>query len=292
MTSNIKINDTVIPYTLFNAGEVNIKLLDDVIEPQTDIEAHLHSSDDIIALMMLVNAIRQVNPVVELFVRIPYMPYSRQDRVCNEGEALSIKVMCDIINSLNFKAVLITDPHSDVTPALLNNCFIKTQVDCLKRGTEASESLSKLLVGNPEETVLISPDAGASKKTLAVAKEFGIERVVYADKVRDTKTGEITKTTVDSRAFEEPKKIDNYLIVDDICDGGRTFIELSKVLQGEGLAKNQINLYLTHGIFSNGFEELEKHFNKIYCHNIFPDAEEDYAVSVELEELRDFMEVV
>ena len=40
------------------------------------------------------------------------------------------------------------------------------------------------------------------------------------------------------------------LIADDICDGGRTFIELAKVLKERGAA--HIHLHVTHGIFSKG----------------------------------------
>jgi ribose-phosphate pyrophosphokinase len=57
-----------------------------------------------------------------------------------------------------------------------------------------------------------------------------------------------------------------YVIVDDICDGGRTFIELAKVI----IAQNQeakIYLVVTHGIFSAGFSELTNYFDGIYTTN-------------------------
>jgi ribose-phosphate pyrophosphokinase len=40
------------------------------------------------------------------------------------------------------------------------------------------------------------------------------------------------------------------LIVDDICSGGRTFIEISKILSQRNVGK--IYLYVTHGIFDIG----------------------------------------
>ena len=102
------------------------------------------------------------------------------------------------------------------------------------------------------------------------------------------------KTEVNSWILEQPIKIDNYLIVDDIIDGGRTFIELSKELVRKGIDKSQINLYVTHGIFSKGFTELDKHFNKVYCHNVWPDALSDFEFDARHDEIRnhELLEIV
>jgi ribose-phosphate pyrophosphokinase len=56
------------------------------------------------------------------------------------------------------------------------------------------------------------------------------------------------------------------VIVDDICDGGRTFLEMQKTIRSERiyLFGDKIYLVVTHGIFSAGFDELKKHFDGIY----------------------------
>lgn len=55
----------------------------------------------------------------------------------------------------------------------------------------------------------------------------------------------------------------NILIVDDICDGGATFMLLTKDLYKRG-AKS-INLFVTHGIFSKGLKPLkEAGINRIF----------------------------
>ena len=51
----------------------------------------------------------------------------------------------------------------------------------------------------------------------------------------------------------------NCLIVDDICDGGGTFIPLAKKLKNAG-AKT-VTLYVTHGIFSKGLDPLKEHID-------------------------------
>ncbi len=89
------------------------------------------------------------------------------------------------------------------------------------------------------------------------------------------KTGKITHTDVFS-----PAPIEGYdcFIVDDICDGGRTFIELAKTLKEKGAEK--IYLYITHGIFSNGFGDLSTYFEHIYTTNSFPAKGPEKLVSV------------
>jgi phosphoribosylpyrophosphate synthetase len=52
------------------------------------------------------------------------------------------------------------------------------------------------------------------------------------------------------------------LIVDDICDGGATFIELAKIIKP--MNPSSLTLFVTHGIFSKGFEPLYEFIDKIY----------------------------
>jgi len=61
------------------------------------------------------------------------------------------------------------------------------------------------------------------------------------------------------------------IIIDDICDGGATFINIAKILTGYKEFKGKIYLIVTHGIFSKGFAELSQYFKGIYCTNSYSD---------------------
>jgi ribose-phosphate pyrophosphokinase len=114
---------------------------------------------------------------------------------------------------------------------------------------------------------LVSPDAGAYKKIFDVAKEFKIDNIVTATKVRDLKTGKILHTEVPTPEMHNDIK---YVIVDDICDGGRTFTEIAKAIKAvRPTAK--IYLIVTHGIFSAGFGDLNSQFEKIFSTNSYGD---------------------
>ena len=251
----ILVNHQAIETFNFPGGECHIKLPSSNITEKTDILADLKNSDDIMRLLLSVDAVRRINPQTNIDLTIPHFPYARQDRVCNQCEALSVKVMTNAINNLHCTSVTIFDPHSDVTPALLNNCKVVTQADIITNCFLANEILDKSLT-------LVSPDAGAEKKIQAVIKKIASDKksvdVIFASKKRDTLTGKIISTNI----YDDVKN-KNLMIIDDICDGGKTFIELAKLLKT--LGANNIYLYVTHGIFSKGLDVLRENFNHVYC---------------------------
>ncbi len=211
---------------------------------------------DLIDLLLLTDAVRRhyggrTSEPVELSLTMHYLPYARQDRVCNPGESLSVKVVADLINSQGYSRVTCTDIHSDVGAALIDNL---THISLLTAARTVAEA--------QRGAILVSPDAGANKKVLAFAKEYGFADVVRADKTRDPLTGKITGTVV----YSEPVGDRDFLILDDICDGGRTFIELAKELRK--LTTGKIFLYVSHGIFSAGCMALDLHFDAIYVANL------------------------
>jgi len=240
-------------YITFPGGEVHINAVDIDAERATrfTLTSNITSSDDIMELLMVTDAIRRQSGQTPIHLVMPYVPYARQDRVCNPGEALGIKVFCDLINAQNYASVTILDPHSDVTGALLDRVHIIDQTATVGQVLALPEFANGV--------TLVSPDAGASKKVLKLAKAYGIKDVVFADKVRDTKTGEIT--SIEVRGFIPDSQ--PLLVVDDICDGGRTFIELAKALELEA-PLNPFYLYVTHGIFSKGTDTLLDRYMKIY----------------------------
>lgn len=113
---------------IFNGGEVSVTLPPEVEKGNIiRIVALIKNSDDLMTVLMLNDAVKRTNPSAKRYASIPYIPYGRQDRVCNPGEAFSLKVACDLINSCEFIEVLTYDPHSDVTTALINNLNVMEQ---------------------------------------------------------------------------------------------------------------------------------------------------------------------
>lgn len=246
----------------FSGGEEHVRVDADTMialtEPGSRVIVHqeVRSGNDFMVLLMTKNAIdnilRFIPHTTELVML--YVPYARQDRVCEPGEANGIGAFAEALNNLNFDRVTVADPHSDVTPAVIHNLFVIPQ-----------EEIAMFAINwklRMEEFDLVSPDGGALKKIFKLAKPMQLT-VHCAEKIRDTKTGDIVKTNINVEDFGGK----NLMIVDDICDGGRTFIELAKVLRERNAGK--IELFVTHGIFSKGMKELNEHFDCIHSFNVW-----------------------
>lgn len=183
----------------------------------------------------------------------PYLPYARQDRVIHWMEPFSLRTFCQLLNSQRFDSVTVWDPHSDVGPALIDNCRVVPQTEL------AARALANYWAD--KDTLFISPDAGAHKKLCKLMPDDN--RIAIGVKKRGEK-GKILHTDVFSPVPLEGKTC---VIVDDICDGGRTFLALADVLKARGASK--VVLCVTHGIFSQGFDVFRGKIDHIFSTNSF-----------------------
>ncbi|MGV3605339.1 MAG: ribose-phosphate diphosphokinase [Planctomycetaceae bacterium] len=203
------------------------------------LRAVIRCPNDLIDLLLVADALESRSCKPEKLY-LPYIPYARQDRITSPGTAFSLRVAARLINDLSFKQVHVYEPHSDVASALLKNCIIHTQDAEVKQFVRDLQS-----VHQRENILVLAPDAGASKRV----ERLGFPEMGQALKHRDPATGHVEVAFVSENVTNR-----NVLIVDDICDGGATFIQLAKKLY-ERRAKS-VSLFVAHGIFSRGIEVL------------------------------------
>lgn len=229
---------------IYPAGEVHV-VITAIEDSPVDLRMEFDGSEDIVILMLLVNAIKR-NGFILGDLHMDYVPWGRQDRITQANEPLSIEAFADFINSFEFKNVYTIDAHSPVTIALIKNC---------EEAPQHRLYLKYFL--DFTDHYLISPDGGALKKIRKCITDTTID-VVECSKSRDIRTGNITETKVYCDDFYGKPCI----IVDDICDGGRTFIEIAKVLRKRNAGK--IILYVTHGLFTKGLSVFDNLIDNIY----------------------------
>lgn len=236
----------------FGGGEIQVKLNVDWIlssdnyfnTSQFDIICTVRNSDDIMKILLMKDAVDRFMAKNTLKFRnssinlhIPYLPYARQDRVCEEGEAFSLKVFANLINSAKFDNVYVRDVHSDVGPALIDNCTNLTVENIVF-------DAFKYIIEKSPLPIIVSPDAGANKRVTKIysylSKYYSLADLVKCDKTRDTSTGKITSFDV----FANDLGGATCLIVDDICSYGGTFKGLAKELKAKNAG--DIYLYVTH----------------------------------------------
>ncbi|RRB07430.1 ribose-phosphate diphosphokinase [Larkinella rosea] len=230
----------------FNGGEPHLKLTEELTTTDILITTRLNSFQDVGLLLVATDALRRAGAErISLFV--PYFPGARQDRVMIPGEPLTVKVYADLLNAQHYHKITVFDPHSDVAPALLNS------VQVIDNHAFVRECLDQI-----GDCKLIAPDGGALKKIYKLSEALGGIEVVECSKRRDVKTGDLSGFFVSGPDLQGA----GCVIVDDICDGGATFIGLADELKKHGAG--DLYLIVSHGIFSKGIEPLAAQFKKVF----------------------------
>lgn len=206
-----------------------------VTEPKIDNEIYvLQSLSDptdhhVIEFLMLVDALRRKG-AKDISVIIPYMGYSKQDKVFREGESLSVKVIAQMLQIMPLSKIITFDLHN---LAILG--FYDIPVKNISAFPLFIEHFSKLKLDN---YIVVAPDAGAAKKSSSFAGELGLD-IVYIDKKRDLSSGEVIIKGISGEVQDK-----DVLITDDMVATGSTLVESSKFLHENG-AKS-VTIAVTH----------------------------------------------
>lgn len=270
----ILINNQPIEFKKFTDGSldlINTTYLLEVVRrpsnPAIEVIANIKNSDDLIGLLLVKGFIDKFNIFKKgVTLELPYVPYMRSDRAMVQHNTIGgLKAIAPLINSLNFDRVLVLDPHSDVTEALINNIFIIEQFEGLMN--------FKNKVNLPNYDFLVSPDAGALKKVSKCAKALGKPHI-EAFKVREINTNKILKTSVNANKEELEGK--SVLIVDDIGEYFSTHRELAKMLK-EDYGVQKADLYVSHAVAplnlrispSSRFNFILEYVDQLFCYNLW-----------------------
>jgi ribose-phosphate pyrophosphokinase len=190
---------------------------------------------------------------------LPYFPAARQDRVCNEGEPLTIKVFTDIINGCGFDEVVILCPHSEVTAALLNNVTVLDELGYVE------EIIN--FCGDERHFNIVCPDAGAGKRVNKIVQHlsntFKIKQfnLIRCEKIRDVRDGSIKEFFVDADDLGGHTTI----IMDDINSMAGTFLGLGKKIKEKNCGK--LMLFTTHSDCVEGVQRAVEFFDHVYTTN-------------------------
>lgn len=243
-----------------NLSSIDVDYLSNIEDGfSVKITTRFKTAGDIQTLLLATDALRRMG-VNKISLFIPYLPFARQDRVMVPGEPLSIKVLADQLNSQKYSRVELYDPHSEVSLAVIDNSVAYTNYPLV-------DSILK----DFSDFLIISPDAGSLKKIYKVAQYVNYQNdIILCNKVRDVATGKIKKLTVDA----DDLKGKDCFIIDDIVDGGGTFIGIAQELKKKNCGK--IYLIVSHGIFSNGEEVLKQHLDGIFTTNSVKDIKSDF----------------
>ena len=255
----IKLNGNVIEQGRFPDGtlalkEIDLSLLSDNFVNWID---WLYDGDgEMFTIMSLVDVVKR-NCSGKIYLRMPYLPNARMDRIKSNVENFALKVFTNWLNNIGFDMVVVDNVHSNVSNALVNNI-----ADCLPE-SDINDILPKY-----NFDVIFFPDEGACKryKDMNIIKQLGLP-IAFGIKNRDWKTGEIISLDVMGADVKDK----NVLIIDDICSKGYTFYHSGRKLRE--LGASDVRLYITHceDNIKNGLILISDVISKVYttdsiCH--------------------------
>ena len=239
---------------VFPDGQINLVIdtaQNDFTGKEVRIVTRLSHANDLLLCLYALDVLKY-NGASETDLYVTYLTTARMDRVMTNGEPFSLRVIARILNGTGFRRIIIFDPHSPVSTALIERCY------AINNKQFVAAALDKLLQTHPqisrEDLLLISPDAGALKKIYDVSEYLWNMPVIECNKSRDVETGKLKSFTV----FSGDLKGKTCLMVDDILDGGGTFAGIASVLKERNAA--HIFAIVSHAIFSKGFyiDEVEE----------------------------------
>ena len=221
--------------------------------------------------VLVLRALKAHNPKSITLV-VPYLPYSRQDKLFKEGEVKSAEILCELLKSEGVDELVTFDCH-----------FLKKEGEFEYGGLKIKNiSLNKLLVEKAQEIAgetleIMSPDEGANY----LVAEFGgssmkKERGEYAE------GGEAYREIKDVKMNKDVSG-KSVLIIDDMISTGGTMLKGVENVK-EGGAKSVI-CTAAHGFFLKGSLEKLKEAGEVFVSDTIPTEVSKVSIKPMLEEM-------
>jgi len=238
----------------FANGETRIVVKEDQVAKEVVVVQSLSipTNEHLIEFCLICDALQRAG-AAEITAVVPWMGYSKQDKVFLAGEPLSAKVVAQIIQTTKIKKLITFDLHNraimgffdiPVIELSAKSRFLEYFKGQLNR--KSSEHLpaqaGSLLQGlELESTVVVAPDAGSVKASSNFARELKLP-IVYMDKRRDYLSGK-----VDVMGMSGEVQGQHVIIVDDMIVTGSTIMETAKYLKAQGALS--VSVAATHHLY-------------------------------------------
>lgn len=240
----IEINGFRLEPTIFPDGTSQVWRLPEKVVEADDLQVdwRFENERELLDLVQL----RELCPNSRLCLYVPFLPYGRQDKPVSNEATFALRAFARVVNILRPFHFTTIDAHNPKLTATLITSFENVH----------PMNFHREIVGIEGARAIIYPDEGALQR---YGGTFTAEKFMVFEKKRNQYTGAITGHRL-ARYSKNAQFLERFLILDDICDGGATFLSVAEVLRKEcleaGAPRPRIALFVTHGIFSKGIEHL------------------------------------
>lgn len=196
-------------------------------------------NDNIMELLIMIDALKRAS-VEAVSAVVPYYGYSRQDKKTLAREAITAKLVADLLVTAGTDRVLTMDLHAGQIQGYFNVPVDHLTALPLLAGYFKTKEIDDLIV--------VSPDVGRVKSTKKLADVMNADMAVLSKRRPAHNVAEIGYVIGDV-------KDKNAIVVDDMIDTGGSILRGVEALKRAG-AKD-IYVGCTHPIFSgNAIENL------------------------------------
>jgi ribose-phosphate pyrophosphokinase len=196
-------------------------------------------NDNLVELLLLIDALRRAS-AGRVTAVIPYFGYARQERKAKGREAISAKVVADVLTSVGANRVITVDIHAPAMQGFFNIPMDSLSAIPLVAGYLRQRDLS--------DTVIVAPDAGRARWADKYGELLGRPIALMHKRRGNSGQVEVAHVVGDVRGLRP-------IVVDDIIAGGSVVGQLPALV--EAGARPEITLAIIHGVLvGNCLERL------------------------------------
>jgi len=231
----------------FSNGETSVTITESVRDNDVFIiqtTANPNPNDNLMELLIMIDAVRRAS-ALRVTAVIPCFGYARQDKKDKSRAPISSKLVANLIETAGADRVITLDLHASQIQG-----FFDIPVDNLFAEPLMIRYITEKLRINPEEAVVVSPDAGGVKRAKSIADKLGCDLAIIHKERK--KANEVESMTL---VGDVNGKI--AIVVDDMADTCGTIKLAAETLQSKGATATYA--LTTHGVLSgSAVEKIEK----------------------------------
>jgi ribose-phosphate pyrophosphokinase len=190
----------------------------------------------LIELLALADASRRAGAASTTAV-ISYFGYARQDRRARGLEAVTGRLVADLLAAAGVQRVVTLDLHTDAIEG-----FFTLPVERLSAVPALAKAIARV---RPDNGVVVSPDLGAAKLAETYAKLLDLPVAI----VHKTRTGPeaVTASRVTGAVNDRTP-----IVIDDMISTGGTIKAAIQAVEAQGARRTGVIVAATHGLFVGG----------------------------------------
>ena len=218
----------------FPDGELYVRILSALADSDVVLVGDTGSDAGIMETMLLGDAALEGRPE-KITTVIPYFGYARQHRRYKDGEAISSRALCKLLDAFS-DSIVTVELHNEQTVGYSSKPFMN-----IKIVEPIASHFAESGIG-----IVISPDDGGAVRASETARILGIGYACIEKKRIDAATVEMKLPDVRING-------EGVLLVDDMISTGGTILKAAELLRKAGAGK--IYVGAVHGLFANGSGE-------------------------------------